>query len=155
MVSFADWCFEVDIASTMTRTTAYSEDHCTCAYCRNFYLALDRAYPSLRPFLATFGIYADGPSEVMPIEPNLIVVCYRVTGQILHQGQGGFLYGDIPVTVEACDDGTFLLWVGELEVPWLLEEDMDEVVSPANLPEFMERMERVLLQRSANVFYEC
>jgi hypothetical protein len=33
-----------------------------------------------------------------------------------------------------------------MALPWTQEEDMDEVLSPANQPEFMERMmERLLL----------
>ena len=52
--------------------------------------------------------------------------------------------------MESADNGTFLLWVGEVLLPWLQEEDMDEVVSPANLPEFLERMEEVWFLRHGN-----
>lgn len=148
VIAFADWKFRVDVTATMERTTLYSKDHCDCAYCRNFYDSVDAAYPELRPFLAKFGIFLDGPSEVMPLEPNLILACYRVDGEILSLGGEDFWLGDIRFTVEPSDDGTFLLWVGELDIPWILDEDMDEVISPANLPEFMDRMRQVVLKRS-------
>ena len=45
------------------------------------------------------------------------------------------------------EDGSFFLWVGEMELPWLQPEDPKEVVSPANLPEFMERMREMWLLR--------
>lgn len=147
IVAFGDWKFRVDVAATMEHTTQNSKDHCECAYCRNFYGSVDSAYPNLRPFLAKFGIYLDGPSEVMPLEPNLILACYRVHGQILNLGGEDFWLEDIRFTVEPSQDGTFLLWVGELDVPWILDEDMDEVISPANLPEFMDRMRQVVLKR--------
>ena len=51
------------------------------------------------------------------------------------------------VLPEAVEEGSFLLWVGEMELPWLQQEDMASVVSPANLPEFMQRMEQVWLLR--------
>lgn len=147
VIAFADWKFRVDVAATMEQTTRYSKDHCTCAYCRNFYATVDEAYPDLRPFLAKFGVYLDGPSEVMPLEPNLILVCYRVHGEVLSRGREDFWLGDVHFSVEPSEDGTFLLWAGEMDVPWVLEEDMDEVVSPANLPEFMERMRQTVLKR--------
>ena len=146
--SIDNWKFRVDVTATMEHTTKNSADHCQCAYCRNFYGAVDGAYPELRPFLGKFGIYLDGPSEVMPLEPTYILACYRVYGEILSRGGGDFWLGDLRFTVEENDDGTFLLWVGEMDIPWLLEEDMDEVVSPANLPEFMDRMREVYLRRS-------
>jgi len=48
---------------------------------------------------------------------------------------------------EAADDDSFFLWVGEMMLPWLQEEAEEDVVSPANLPEFMERMEQIWLLR--------
>ena len=53
----------------------------------------------------------------------------------------------ISVLPEAADETSFFLWVGEMPLPWLQEEDMDEVISPANLPEFLERMQQVWIQR--------
>ena len=39
----------------------------------------------------------------------------------------------------------FVLTTGLLDLPWMLEEDMDEVISTANEPEYMERMMNRLL----------
>ena len=46
----------------------------------------------------------------------------------------------MPLRPEQADDESFFLWVGEMVLPWCQNEDMDEVVSPANTPEFMDRM---------------
>ena len=48
---------------------------------------------------------------------------------------------------QAEEDDSFFLWVGEMELPWLQPEDPKEVVSPANLPEFLERMREMWLLR--------
>jgi hypothetical protein len=148
VLEFDGWKFRVDVTATMENTTKNSADHCDCAYCRNFYGSVDGTYPALRPSLGRFGIYLDGPSEVMPLEPTYILACYRVHGEIVSRAGEDFWLDDVRFTVECADDGTFLLWVGELDLPWILEEDMDEVVSPANLPEFMDRMRKVYLQRT-------
>ena len=147
-LQFGDWKFRVDVTATMEHTTKNASDHCDCAYCRNFYGSVDGAYPQLRPFLGKVGSDLDGPSEVMPLEPNYILVCYRVHGEILNRGGEDFWLEDVRFTVEDSDDGTFLLWVGELDLPWILEENMDDVISPANLPEFMDRMRKVYLMRT-------
>ncbi len=139
-ISLADWLFEVNVEQTMAYTAKCSTDHCMCAYCRNFYEAVDGAHPALRPFLSRFGVTLDGPSELMPFEPTLLMAAYRVTGQITRVGLDRMHVNGVPVRPEAGEGGTFLLWVGEMEVPWLQEEPEEEVVSPANEPEFMARM---------------
>ena len=146
-ITVADWIFDVDPEATLAHTVKNSTDHCTCAYCRNYYEALSHTYPELLPFLRQFGIDFNGPSELMPFTPTLMLACYRVHGKILNWGREVLSVGGVPVLPESSDDGTFFLWVGELELPWLQEEDMDEVVSPANLPEFLLRMEEIWRQR--------
>lgn len=42
----------------------------------------------------------------------------------------------------------FVFDTGLLDLPWVLDEDMDEVISPANEPEYMERMMNRLLQNT-------
>lgn len=152
ILKFADWIFDVDIAATMEHTANNSTDHCDCAYCQNYYRSVDSAYPQLRPFLARFGILLEGPSELMPFEPTLMLACYRVYGQLLQHTEEDFYLDAIRFLPEPAEDGTFLLWVGELDLPWLMDEDMDEVVSPANLPEFMDRMRSVWLKRTGGEF---
>jgi len=139
-ITIADWEFSVDTEATLIRTMQYSTDHCTCAYCRNYYEAVDLAQPRLRPVLGKFGIALEGPCELMPLEPNIMLACYRVDGNIRKQGQTHIYVDDVRITPEAGEDGTFLLWVGEMALPWLQEENMEDVISPANQPEFMDRM---------------
>ncbi len=146
-ITIGDWTFDVDREATMERTTKNSTDHCTCGYCSNYYDALPMAYPNLIPFLDRFGINFNGPSELMPFTPTLMLACYRVFGTIKNWGREVLTFDGVPIIPEANDDGTFFLWVGEVSLPWLQEEDKDEVVSPANQPEFLLRMQEVWLQR--------
>ena len=142
-----DWCFQVDVEATLAHTTGNASDHCTCGYCKNYYDALEIIHPDVVAFLQSFGVNVQGPSELMPFEPTLVLACYRVKGKILRWGREAILVSDIPILPEAAEEDSFLLWVGEIPLPWLQEEDMDEVVSPANLPEFLERMQQVWIQR--------
>ncbi len=146
VISLADWEFSVDYDATWAYTHKCSLDHCTCPYCMNFYENVDRASPNLRPVLERFGIYLNGPCEVMPFEPTLVAACYRVTGQITKRGEAYLHVDGVPLRPEEADDSTFFLWVGELDLPWTQVEDMDEVLSPANQPEFMDRMMQRLLR---------
>lgn len=150
ILNIADWSFDLDLESTKFHTTQNAADHCTCAYCKNYYEAVIQVYPELVSFLAQFGVNIHGPSELMPFEPTLLLACYRISGSILQWGRTPLFAGNTGITVESADNGTFLLWVGEMLLPWLQEEDMDEVVSPANLPEFLERMEEVWYLRHGN-----
>ena len=152
LLEFGDWKFEVDTDATRERTRKYSFDHCQCTYCKNYYDMLDGTYPQLRPALELFGINPEGPCELMPFEPTLMLACYRVDGKILHWGQSQMFVSGIPLLPETDEEGTFLLWVGEMRLPWGQEEDPDEVVSPANLPEFLERMQHIWTLRHGSDF---
>ena len=145
-ISLADWRFRVDVDATLDYTGKCSLDHCTCPYCQNFYENMDRAAPTLRPVLSKFGIYLNGPCELMPFEPTLVAACYRVTGQIVEWGAASLHISGVPLRPEAADESTFFLWVGPLDLPWSQEEDMYEVISPANQPEFLRRMEQRILK---------
>ena len=140
VISLADWQFSVDLDATLEYTHKCSLDHCNCPYCQNFYENMDRAEPMLRPVLTKFGIFMNGPCEVMPFEPTLVAACYRVTGQIISRGECVLHINDVALRPEVADNSTFFLWIGPLELPWTQAEDMDEVISPANQPEFMDRM---------------
>lgn len=145
-ITIADWEFSVDSEATTVRTMQYSTDHCTCAYCRNYYEAVDIANPRIRPVLGKFGIMLEGPCELMPLEPNIMLACYRVDGTIVTKGQTRIYVDDVPVIPEESENGTFLLWVGDMEIPWMQDEPMEDVVSPANQPEFLERMARKYME---------
>lgn len=142
-----DWVFRVDLEKTREHSSFVSSEHCTCGYCENYYRAVNLTYPSLRPFLARFGVMIEGPSEMYPIEPTLCLAGYRVFGEIQTYGKGPIMIEGVPVTAEPVDGVHFMLEVGEMPLPWVLDEDMDEVVSPANEPEFLEKMYRKLLLR--------
>lgn len=146
LIHLADWCFSVNPEATTLHTMECAADHCLCAYCRNYYETLDMAHPGLRSFLARFGVIPEGPSELMPLEPAIMAACYRVTGEILRQGTVPLHLDGIPVRPEPSENGTFFLWVGEMVLPWIQDEDMEEVISPANQPEFLDRMARKYLQ---------
>lgn len=142
-----DWRFEVDKDATWAHTERNSLDHCDCGYCNNFYQALPLVYPELIAELSQFGVNYQGPSELMPFEPTYMLACYRVQGRILSFGSTRIHAGDAEITPETADDTSFFLWAGEVFLPWLQEEPMEDVVSPANLPEFLDRMEEVWLLR--------
>lgn len=145
IISLADWEFSVDVDATMDYTHKCSLDHCTCPYCQNFYENADRAHPNLRPVLTRFGIHFNGPCEVMPFEPDVVAAAYRITGRIEKRGDSRLHVDDVPLRPEEGDENTFLLWIGPMELPWTQEEDMTQVLSPANQPEFMDRMMMKLL----------
>ena len=143
-----DWIFEVDVDKTAAHSSLVSSEHCTCAYCSNYYLTITEDCPDLEAFLQQFGVLMDAPSEMYPIEPILYLSGYRVTGEILQWGKAPMMVSGVPVTAEPSANGTFWLEVGEVVLPWVLDEDMDEVVSPANEPEFLERMYQKIAMRN-------
>ena len=148
----ADWRVQIDVEETRRRTSANAADHCECAYCKNYYEALTSTYPGLCVALTRLGIDPMGPSELMPFTPMLYLACYRVTGKILRWGKSELAVSGVPIVVEAAENGTFLIWVGELELLWVQEEAAEEVMSPANLPEFLERMQGVWQLRHGQEF---
>lgn len=146
LIQLADWLFSVDADATAAHTMKCAADHCPCAYCRNFYETVDLAHPTLRPFLARFGIILEGPSELMPLEPTVMAAAYRVTGEIVSSGTVPLHVDGVPIRPEPGETGTFFLWAGEMELPWAQDEDMDQVLSPANQPEFLKRMTKKVMQ---------
>ena len=152
-LKLADWYFQVDAEATREQTTRYSFDHCTCGYCKNYYDTMESTYPEVCEFLDQFGVNIQGPSELMPFEPTLMLACYRIRGDIIQWGSAELWAGDIPVTVERGEDSTFLLWVGELQLPWVQQEAQEDVISPANLPEFLERMQDMWQLRHGTILY--
>ncbi len=163
IIQLDDWVFDVDIAATMEYSAAEAADHCTCAYCRNFYAAIDAAYPRLRAFLAQFGLDIEAPDELMPYDVNAEMHydgCYAVSGRIISKGIGPIILDDVQVTPymngalgpyinHSCPAPAFILDIGTMQLPWILDEPMEETVSPANQPSFLKRMwERLLVRLS-------
>lgn len=137
----ADWCFEIDTEATLRHTSDNAANHCECSYCKNYYDTLPATYPGLCTALTRIGINPMGPSELMPFTSTVFLACYRVNGRILHWGKSSLAVGGIPIIAELGDSGAFFLWVGELELPWVQGEAPEDVISPANFPEFLERMQ--------------
>ena len=147
IVNIDDWRLEVFPEETRQHSAYSTQRHCTCAYCENFYRATGYVYPDLRPFLENFGVDPEGPVEMFPFEPTICLVSYRVTGRILSHGLSPIMVSGVPVLPKSDDERHFLLEVGELELPWIMLEDPNEVISPANEPEFLERMYERMFQR--------
>lgn len=157
-ISVADWIFDVDIASTMSYSAKVWENHCTCGYCRNFYETMNTEYPLTKAFLKKFGMNSLTPEEMSPIEPTLCILSYCICGTVVKRGIYPIDSGDVvfSVTTDAQNPlyeplfgkPFFVLTTGLLELPWVLDENMDDVISPANEPEYMQRMMNRLLENA-------
>ena len=144
-----EWEFDIDLTATMINSAEEVEGHCECGYCRNFYAAVDNAYPNLRTFLAQFGVDIEGPSELLPFEPTVYLAGYLVKGEIIRKSLDPINIDGIPVTAESeGEPGWFRLTIGELELPWTLAEPVDDIQSPANDPNFL----CMMMQRRLNRF---
>ena len=150
-----DWVFRVDLERTKEHSSFVSSEHCTCSYCENYYRTAGIIHPALKTFLGRFGLLIDGPSEMYPIEPTLYLAGYRVFGEIQSYGIGPMMVDGVPLTAEPVDEAHFLLEVGEIPLPWVLSEDPNEVISPANEPDFLEKMYRKLLLRNGDSGIVC
>ena len=139
ILQLQDWVFEIDIAETMKYSAAEAAEHCTCGYCRNFYRGVETYYPDFRKFLAEFGADVEAPEVLMPVLPTLYMGSYLVKGRILCTGVKPMTVNHLSISAEPIDDG-FLLSFGEMELPWILDEPPEDVVSPANEPDFLQKM---------------
>lgn len=157
-MQIGSWLVDADVSLNMEISAKQAREHCSCGYCRNFYAAVDTACPSLRPFLAKLGIDVEGPDELSPFEPTIYEVSYIVNGAILSCTNERVFIDGIPVKILSSDHADmdtvrpkpyFVLVIGLMELPWLLEEDPAEVISPANEENYLKRMERKLLDRAA------
>lgn len=157
IVQVSDWTFDVDLSATMAYSAGIWEDHCTCGYCRNFYETLNAAYPQLRMFLEKFGMNALTPEEMSPIEPTLCMASYCISGTIVKRGMYPIDIDGVVLSVRSqeqsdympsCSRPFFVFNTGLLDIPWTLDEDKDEVVSPANEPEYLQRMMNRLLENA-------
>ena len=157
ILQIADWVFDVDIPATMEYSAHIASDPCGCGYCRNFRQTIDDAYPQLRTFLEQFGMNSQTPEEMSPIEPTLCMVSYCIGGSIVKRGIYPLDLGGVVLSVPEkpdplyhppCGPNFFVFNSGLLELPWVLDEDMDEVISPANEPEYMQRMMNRLLENT-------
>jgi hypothetical protein len=155
IIEIDDWKFNVDIDATMAYSAEEAAAHCTCGYCRNFYAAVDWAYPDLRRFLADFGVHIEASEELMPYEPTVMDGYYAVCGKVLQFGSKPMTINGLFVTVADpkvlhmnvyCPAPFFVLNTGMMSFPWVLDEPAEEVLSTANEPEFLQKMMNRLLQ---------
>ncbi|MBQ7345630.1 MAG: hypothetical protein IJW45_06165 [Oscillospiraceae bacterium] len=144
-----DWRFDIDLKATMAYSAEEVSDHCTCDYCLNFYATIDRAYPDIRPFLARFAVDIEGPDELMTFDHTRYLGAYAVSGHILQFGSAPIRVNGISILPENAEDAMvntgclspfFILTVGMLTLPWVLEVAPEDVVSPANTPSFLRKM---------------
>ena len=155
ILKIADWEFDIDMERTMAYSAEEAADHCDCAYCRNFYAAIDYDCPALRSFLAQFGLNVEAPDELMPYDllptpegmEKLVYYSgkYVVFGRILKQGKTRFALGAADLypmndTEFAFDEPHFVISLEESEIRWVLDEPFEEVISPANEPSFLKKM---------------
>ncbi len=156
ILEIADWKFDIDLETTMEYSAQEAKDHCNCAYCRNFYAAIDGIYPELRPFLAQFGLDIEAPDELMTFTPTMYHSVYAVFGVILKTGSRLDISGisvdigeDEQISV-CCPKPYFTIGIGTFEIPWVLDEPFEDVISPANDPSFLKRMWSKFLGRAGD-----
>lgn len=152
ILQIGDCSFDIDITRTMEYSAAEAAGHCDCSYCRNFYAAVDTSYPNLRPFLARFGIDIEAPDEMMPFDrPGEMWYenVYSVSGRILSGSEHTFIVDGIEVWIysenklhinQTISQPHFFIGVGMMVLPWVLDEPMEDAVSPANEPSFLKKM---------------
>jgi len=157
--SVQDWLFDVDVDATAKYCAGVVADPCNCGYCRNFRAAVNNEFPQLNKFLIKLGSRVEAPEELMPYEPTVFEGSYCISGRILKEGQTLELSDGCWLSVltaeetdyeTQCPEPYFVLRTSSLELPWVLDEDMDEVISPANEPEYLQRMWDRLLQNAPN-----
>lgn len=151
------WKFDIDMTAIMEYSSNEAKYHCDCAYCRNFYAAVDEVYPNLRPFLARFGLDIEAPDELMPFDMENRMDydgVYVVAGCILTKGDELIQVDDLRIAPEYDSEinhsqlqPCFYLTINDIMLPWVLDEPMKDVVSPANFPSFLKKMWNKLLGR--------
>ncbi len=150
ILEIGDWRFDIDIEATVKHSATEAREHCDCAYCRNYYAAVDAAYPQLRPFLAQFGVDIAAPEELFSFTKNEYIGIYAVNGVILETGEGIQVDGisieighDEPINIR-CPEPNFTISTDLMTLPWVLEESIEEpsveVCFPAKRPSFLKRM---------------
>ena len=159
IISVQDWVFDLNADATSQYCKHVISDSCECGYCRNFRQAINGTVPELNAFLTQIGGRVDAPEELMPYEPTIYEASYCISGKILQYGTSSILCGTTKIDVltaedtdyeTKCEAPYFVLRTGCIELPWVLDEDMDEVVSPANEPEYLQRMWDRLLQYASD-----
>ncbi len=137
-LEFSDWLIYADKEATCTYCAEESADRCNCGYCRNFYAAVDSVYPNLRYFLSKFGVDMEAPESLIPITPELYQASYMVQGKILRLGSEPIWIDNIAITLEeSCEPEWFVINLGLMNIPWILEEDPKHIPKPYGLSDIL------------------
>ena len=151
IIQIDDWKFRVLTVSNRRYYVREVAEHCTCAWCRNFYQSVDDQYPDLRSFLDRFGIHIEAPAELLAPNPMLCSCYYGVYGEILEQGSGDILVNGVAISPQTPEEAMvntdmegpiFFLQVGCMTLPWVLDEPIEEAESPAKSQNFIQRLLR-------------
>lgn len=148
IIEIDGWKFQVFDVATRKYYTREVADHCNCAYCRNFYAAIDAVSPALRPFLSQFGVHIEAPDEMISFSPTLCSNYYGVCGRILERGEGPIMVDGISVEPQTAEEAMvntelepcFFLYVGCMTLTWVLDEPMEEADSPAKTQNAISRL---------------
>ena len=139
IVELGDWKFQVFEVTNRKYYAEQYQDRCDCGWCRNFYKSIDSAYPNLCPFLSKFGVRVDAPDEMIAFTPTLCSNYYAVCGSILQRGEEPIVVDGLAIEpqthqeamVNTTLDPVFFLYVGCMNLPWVLDEPMEQANSPA------------------------
>ena len=135
ILEFSDWVFNADTQGTQEYYFEEFSNRCECCFCRNYFATVDMFYPELRGFLSKFSIDPGVPEMLLPFHSTLYQASYYAIGQILRYGTTPIQVGGVTVTAEEGEEqNTFLLHIGLMELPWMLEDDP----SAEKMPEIMQ-----------------
>ena len=88
----------------------------------------------------------------MPLEPTVYMGSYLVKGRVLRMGKRPMRVEELSLWAEPTENG-FLLCFRDMVIPWSLDESMEEVVSPANEPEFLQKMQEKWMESQENAIF--
>ena len=150
-----EWIFDIDMERTMSYSASEAAEHCDCAYCRNFYEGIDCYAPGLREFLVKFGVNIEAPDVLYPYDIYDDMFYdgeYVIFGNILQAGNDGITCGSVRIypqekTTHLHQGDHFAIFIEGLQMPWILDEPLSDVVSTANEPSFLKKMWDRLLNR--------
>jgi len=148
IVELGDWKFQVFEVTNRKYYAEQYHDRCDCAWCRNFYASVDKNYPNLRGFLNKFGVKVDAPDEVIAFSPTLCSNYYAVCGSILNRGEEIITVDGIAIEPQFSQEAivnttlepVFFLYVGCMDLPWVLDEPMEQSDSPAKRKNPIQRL---------------
>ena len=134
-LQFGGWEFFIDLERTASYGAAEVEEHCICDDCLNFYRAIDRYYPKLRPFLAQFGVNVEAPEQMSPIAMDDSRIdydpSYIVYGRIEKADSLEMVVENANVLAQWDGESDyFWLHTYGVSLPWTLDKPFDGAQTP-------------------------